>query len=121
MIITIPGNPITRSLKHTRSGRVYNPRAKEEKVIQLFIKNEARKNGFRRDDSKQLAVSLKFYINKNSPGRPCDPDNLEKVYRDAIKRAGLVKDDSNRYIMIISREYYREPNIESRTVIEIRD
>ncbi len=118
--IIIPGRPLIRKIKKGRYGQVYNATLKDEEAIQLIIKCEAKKAGFKRNDKFQLPVRLSFFINKNEKGRPPDPDNLEKVYRDCIKRAGLVKDDSDQYLDIY-REYKREPGIKSRVEITVYD
>ena len=116
--IVIAGRPLIRKIKKGKYGQVYNATEKEEFAIQLIIKNEARKACFKRNDKFQLPVRLSFFINQNAPGRPPDPDNLEKVYRDCIKRAGLVKDDSDQYLDIY-REYTRAKGIESRVEITV--
>jgi len=118
--IILPGKPLIRKIKKGRYGQVYNATEKEEFAIQLIIKNEARKVGFKRNDKFQLPVRLSFFIDKASPGRPPDPYNLEKVYRDCIKRAGLVKDDSDQYLDIY-REYTRGAGVESRVEITVYD
>ncbi len=131
--IILKGKPLSRQTKFARRwskklGRyinvTYNPQEKDEFAIQLIIKNEARKYGFRRCDTVRLPVKFQFFINKNSKGRPPDPQNLPKVYCDALTRAGLIKDDSAKYLLLIydhDKDYVREAGIESKTVLEIYD
>ena len=122
--LIIKGKPLSRRILHFRNGSVYNATEKDEQTIQLIIKNEARKYGFRRCDTVRLPVKFKFYINKSEPGRPPDPQNLPKVYCDALTRAGIIKDDGAKYLLLIydhKTDYIRETGIESKTVIEIYD
>lgn len=123
MLITIPGNPITRKIRCTRHGGMYIATAKQEADIATQIRIQANRLRFIRDDSKQLQVRIKYYMRKNKPGRPPDPDRLQVLYRDAIKRAGLVKDDAEKYIHIYfdPEDYIRENNIDPRTEIIIEE
>jgi Holliday junction resolvase RusA-like endonuclease len=124
LTITIPGKPLSRRIMIGKYGKPYNATAKQERVIQIIIKNEARKHGFRRCDQVRLPVKFRFFINKSEPGRPPDPSNLPKVFCDCLTRARIIKDDSEKYLLLIydeAKDYIRQPGIESQTEIIIYD
>ena len=72
--------------------------------------------------SGKRRVSVTILQPASTPGRMPDPDNLLKSLLDALVQAGMLVDDSSKWLTQGKVEILREPTVAAlETVIEFED
>ena len=92
MIIKIDHNIEPMKRPRVSNGHAWSPSSKQVDKLAWEIKQQA--NGVKFKEPVHISVVLGKYQNKKG-----DLDNILKTILDAIVKAGVIKDDSQKYIV----------------------